>query len=38
MDPPHVHFVERGQHGAPVLSLLQPLGDLHLRLSMKFKT
>lgn len=39
---PHVHFVERGQHGAGVLSLLQPLGDpqphaLHLHLQKTVK-
>lgn len=37
-DPPHVHLVERGEHGTGVLSLLQPLGDpqphtVHLHLN-----
>lgn len=26
-DPPHIHLIERGEHCAGVLSLLQPLGD-----------
>lgn len=39
-DSPHVNLVERGEHGAGVLGLLQPLGDpqphtVHLHLDRR---